>query len=86
MTLDTRTRSSIYLSLAPILGDEEANALMSEFPSTEADELVTKQYLRVETAFLRAEMAALENRLTLRIGAAMVAQTTVVVAAISLLR
>jgi hypothetical protein len=36
---------------------------MSEFPSIEAQELVTKD-------FLRAELAQLESKLTLRIGAA----------------
>ena len=35
---------------------------MTEYPSLEADELVTKQ-------FLRAELAELENRLLLRLGA-----------------
>ena len=36
---------------------------MSEFPSVEADELVTKQFLRAELAELRTEMAALESGL-----------------------
>ncbi|HEU5085782.1 MAG TPA: hypothetical protein VFU14_20740, partial [Acidimicrobiales bacterium] len=63
MALDARTRSSIYDSLAPLIGEHNANALMSEFPSVEADELVTKQ-------FLRAELAELESRLLVRLGAA----------------
>ena len=62
MALDTRTRSSIYRKLTPILGEDDANALMSQFPGSEGDELVTK-------SFLRAEMSSLETRLTLRIGA-----------------
>ena len=62
MALDTRTRSSIYQKLTPILGEEDANALMSEFPASEGDELVT-------TSFLRAELASLETTLTLRMGA-----------------
>ena len=77
MALDARLRSSIYQSLVPILGAEEANALMSEFPAREADELVTKQ-------FLRAEILAMENRLTLRIGAAMATQTALFLAALKL--
>jgi hypothetical protein len=77
MALDARLRSSIYQSLVPILGAEEANALMSEFPAREADELVTKQ-------FLRAELLSLENRLTLRIGAAMATQTALLLAAVKL--
>lgn len=50
MTLDARHRSSIYGKLVPLLGEDDANALMTEFPSIEADELVTKQYLRAELA------------------------------------
>jgi hypothetical protein len=91
MALDARHRSSIYEKLVPILGDDDANALMTEFPSIEADELVTKQFLRAELADLRTElrgdiaglrldMASLETRLTLRIGAAMAAQTAVLAA------
>ena len=58
MALDARTRSSIYDSLVPVIGADNANALMSEFPSVEADELVTKQFLRAELAELRAEFRA----------------------------
>ncbi len=56
MALDARTRSSIYEKLRPILGDQEANALMSELPATDADELVTRQFLRAELADQRAEL------------------------------
>ena len=56
MALDARTRSSIYGKFAELLGDHDANALMSEFPSVEADELVTKQFLRAELAVLRSEL------------------------------
>ena len=77
MALDARSRSSIYQSLVPILGEHDANVLMSEFPSVEADELVTKQ-------FLRAELAELESRLTLRLGSA-IAASTALLAAVGLL-
>lgn len=73
MALDARTRSSIYQRLTPILGEHDANELMSQFPSIEADELVTEQ-------FLRAELAELENRLTLRLGAAIAASTALLTA------
>ncbi|MCX7621702.1 MAG: hypothetical protein N2037_12770 [Acidimicrobiales bacterium] len=56
MVLDARTRSSIYEKLCPVLGPDDANALMSEFPSTEVDELVTRHFLRAEMAELRREM------------------------------
>ena len=79
MALDARHRVSIYQKLVPILGDDDTNALMTQYPSIEADELVTKQ-------FLRAELGALETRLTLRLGAALAAQTTLLLGAMSLLR
>ena len=103
MALDAQHRSSIYQKLVPLLGADDANALMSEFPASEANELVTKQFLRAELAELRGEMrgemaelrsemrgfdarlAALETKLTLRIGAAAVAQSTVTVGLLALL-
>lgn len=78
MALDARTRSSIYTKLVDVLGDDDANSLMSEFPSVEADELVTKQ-------FLRAELAERFHQQTLLLGGGIVAATTVVIAAIPLL-
>ena len=86
MALDARTRSSIYQNLTPILGEHDANVLMSEFPSIEADELVTKQFLRAEMAELRgelhAEMAGLRaewrtdlHRQTIWLGSAVAAST-----------
>ena len=77
MALDARSRSSIYQNLVPILGEQDANVLMSQFPSIEADELVTKD-------FLRAELAELEARLMLRLGSA-IAASTALLAAIGLL-
>lgn len=68
-----------HQKLVPILGNDDTNALMTQYPSIEADELVTKQ-------FLRAEMAELEARLTLRLGGAIAASTTLMLAAFGLLR
>ena len=79
MSLDAAHRSSIYPKLRPILGDEDANVLMSEFPASEADELVTKD-------FLRAERATLESRLMVRLGSAIATSTAAMLAAIGLLR
>ncbi len=56
MALDARHRSSLYTKLVPLLGEDDANALMSEFPASEADELVTRQFLHAELAELRAEL------------------------------
>ena len=79
MALDARHRASIYQKLVPLLGDDDTNALITQYPSIEADELVTKQ-------FLRAELSSLETRLTLRLGTALAAQTTLLLGAMSLLR
>lgn len=68
MALDARTRSSIYEKLRHMLGDDDANALMSHFPADEGDQLVTRDILRaelaetrllanIETGLLRSEMA-----------------------------
>jgi hypothetical protein len=84
MVLDARRRSSIYQQLVPLIGDENANALMSEFPSVEADELVTRQFLRAELSDLRAELAELESRMILRLGGA-IAASTALLATIGLL-
>ena len=57
MALSTRHRASIYRSLAPLLGDEEADAMVAEFPAREGDELVTRDILRAELAEFRSDMA-----------------------------
>ena len=56
MALDAAHRSSIYQKLVPVLGKEDANVLMSEFPAIEADELVTKDFLRAELVLTRGEL------------------------------
>ena len=58
MALDAAHRASIYEKLRPVLGDEDANVLMSEFPSVEAQELVTKDFLRAELALTRGDLRA----------------------------
>lgn len=96
MALDARTRSSIYGKFAEILGDDDANALMSQFPLVEADELVTKQYLRAELGLLRSElrgeivdlrsdMLHRFHRQTVWLGGNVVASAGAVIAAIPLL-
>lgn len=84
MVLDAAHRASILQKLRPILGDEDANALMSQYSAAEGQELVTKDFLRAELAEIRSEMGALETRLTVRLGSA-IAASTVALAAIGLL-
>ena len=70
MALDARSRASIYEALTPLIGEENANTLMTEFPSVEADELVTKQ-------FLRAELAERMHQQTVRLAGALGGAITV---------
>ncbi len=57
MALSEKHRSSIYLTLAPMLGEEEAEALLSQFPARELDQPVTKEFVRAEISGVRVEMA-----------------------------
>ena len=88
MALDAAHRASIYEKLRPVLGDEDANVLMSEFPSIEAQELVTKDFLRAELALtrgeLRAELGELKSTMLLWLGSA-IAGSTALLAGIGLL-
>jgi hypothetical protein len=69
MSLTTRIRSEIYEKLVPLLGEENAEAMMAEFPATEHDQLVTREFLRAEMADLRTEMHAVASRnLTIMMG------------------
>jgi hypothetical protein len=64
-------RRSIHTSLTPVLGEEEADALMSEFPTSEHDMPATKADLnglrhemQVGFAEMRSEMHDLFRRMT----------------------
>jgi hypothetical protein len=63
MALSQKHRSTIYQRLEPILGEEEAEALLSQFPTHELDEPATKELVRAEISALRVEMHQLVNRL-----------------------
>lgn len=54
MTMSQKHRTSIYRSLSPLLGEEETEALLSQFPDRD-DELVTRHVLRAELAEFRTE-------------------------------
>jgi hypothetical protein len=68
VALSQKQRTNIYARLSPVIGEEEADALLLQFPSREADEPVVKADLAVVTAdlavvkadigVLRAEMHA----------------------------
>lgn len=59
MALSEKHRSSIYRTLSPMLGEEEAEALLSQFPARELDEPVTQEFVRAEIAGVRTEIADL---------------------------
>ncbi len=54
MALDAKHRSSIYDKLVPLLGEDNANALMSQY--LESNEVVTKDHLRAELGLVRSEL------------------------------
>ncbi|CAN5674012.1 hypothetical protein BH24ACT4_BH24ACT4_03880 [soil metagenome] len=56
MVLSQKQRGSIYSSLAPVIGEEEADALLSQFPTRIGDEPVTRDVLRADLAELRTEL------------------------------
>jgi hypothetical protein len=63
VALSQKHRSSIYQSLAPILGEEEVEDLLSQFPARELDEPVTKEFVRAEISGVRAELADFREQL-----------------------
>ncbi len=67
MALSTRHRSSIFQALSPIIGEEEAEAMLSQFPARDLDEPVTKEFVRAEIADVRAEIADLRGELHIEI-------------------
>lgn len=69
MALSQKHRSSLHLSLAPVVGTEEAEALLAEFPATYLNVPATKEFVRTEVQVsvgaLRAEMHQLFRRQTI---------------------
>lgn len=63
MALSEKHRSSIYRNLTELLGEEEAAALLSQFPTRDLDEPVTKEFVRAELAVLRGEIHELRGEL-----------------------
>ncbi|MDZ7732545.1 MAG: hypothetical protein U5R31_05000 [Acidimicrobiia bacterium] len=55
MALSEKSRTTMYTTFAELLGEEVAAEMMSQYPATEGDELVTRQFLRAELAELRTE-------------------------------
>jgi hypothetical protein len=58
MALSEKHRSSIYQGLLQFLGEEEAQALLSQFPARDLDEPVTKEFVRAEISDVRSQLRA----------------------------
>lgn len=76
MALSQRMRSSIYEGLHEIIGEEEAEALLAQFPSRDVDETLRREHLevglsdlRVDQARLRVEIAELRVEVTDKVSA-----------------
>lgn len=63
MALSSAHRSSLYHSLAPLVGADEATALLDQFPASDLDAPATKDFVRAESAVLRQEIADLRAEL-----------------------
>lgn len=56
MALSQKHRSSLYLTLSPVVGTEEAEALLQEFPASDLETPATKDFVRADGATTRAEL------------------------------
>lgn len=67
MALSEKHRHSIHQHLAPQWGDEVTQAFLSQFPASEGEEPITRDYLRAELTGVRGELkveiAAVDGRL-----------------------
>jgi hypothetical protein len=52
----------MYRTLSPVLGEEEAEAMLAEFPRHSPDDLVTKDYLDMRLATMDADLRAAIDR------------------------
>jgi hypothetical protein len=67
VALTTRDRQQIDTRLAPVIGEEEAETLLDQFPSTADAELVTVADLRAVEARLDHKIDMVELRLDTKI-------------------
>jgi hypothetical protein len=61
--LSEKSRNSIYQGLTPLVGEEATAEMLAHFPSTEAQQPVTREYLDLRLAELRSEIASVESGL-----------------------
>ncbi len=59
MALKAKSRSTLFNTLSPIVGDEEVvDDLLAQFPARDIDEPITRDHMRAEFATFRGEVAA----------------------------
>lgn len=58
MALLSKHRATIHERLSPVIGEEETEALLAQFPSHDDEEPITKHYLRAEMSTLAGELRA----------------------------
>ena len=56
MALTQKDRSALYEGLISVVDEEAVEAMLSNFPMHDIDELVTKDFLRAELSELRSEL------------------------------
>lgn len=82
MPLTEEHRNEIYRHLVPQWGEEVTEGFLSQFPATEGEQPVSRDFVRAELAELRGDLHGLVVKATgLVLGAIGVATTIVGVAA-----
>lgn len=68
MALSQKHRSSLFVTLTPLVGEEEAEALLAEFPSNDLETPATKEFVRAELAGVEARLSGRLSESELRLG------------------
>ena len=63
MALAEKHRSIIYAHFVETIGEEAAEAMLSQFPARDLDEPVTKEFVRAEIADVQREIAVLRGEM-----------------------
>lgn len=63
--LSQQHRRTIHQKLSPLVGEEEVDALLAEFPASPADAPVTRAHFDTALAELRAEMHNLGRQMVM---------------------
>ena len=63
MALLEKHRNTIYTAMVDLMGEEAAQAMVSQFPARDVEEPLTRADLTATEQTLRLEMAKMETRL-----------------------